>query len=198
MMSDETQPQEISLSLKVPSRKVLIACAVVIVVGISLFFGLRSTSSNNPQAKAYALQGISAFKDKDYGLCVTLFTQEIDAAGNDSQRATGYYNRGTAEVRLSQTTQAIADFQQATTLVKTFEVAWLNLGLTHQNLGHRVVALAALNKALALNPKDVTALINSGVLMYRAGDTAGGLARLHKSVSLSPDAVSRIPKDIAL
>jgi Flp pilus assembly protein TadD len=197
-MSDETPNQGITLNLKMPSRKVLIAIAVVVVVGVSLFFGLRTTSSNNPLAKAYALQGISAFKDKDYGLCVTLFTQEIEAAGNDSQRATGHYNRGTAEVRLSQTTQAIADFQQATTLVKTFQVAWLNLGLTHQNLGHRVAALAALNTALKLNPNDVTALINSGVLMYRGGDTTGGLARLHKSVELSPEAVSRIPKDIVL
>ena len=94
--------------------------------------------------------------------------------------ATVYGNKGELE-------QAIAYFQQASSLTPNDSEIMANLALTLVRAGQTSAALEPLTRAIELRPKEVRLLNLKAELLYRQGELEASRVLLRRSLALLPD-----------
>jgi len=83
--------------------------------------------------------------------------------------AVAYTNRGNAHLRLSETSQAIADYDQAIRLDPDYPLAYNGRGLAYRNLGEDRRAITDFSQAIRLDPQYDRAYKNRGIAYEHLG-----------------------------
>ena len=109
---------------------------------------LEKTANQNPKdAKAQIQAGISAYVNQDFQASMAYYKKAIAA---DPSNVVAYNNLGNVYFRgLKQPKNALAYYQKATEVNKTYAYGWWNLALCQQALGDKAGALTTVKQGLS-------------------------------------------------
>lgn len=142
----------------------------------------------NPQdAAAVHLLGVIAYKG---GAGQEAAFDLIERAiGLDPHQARFYNSRGVINYDLGRSSEAAADFRQATLLTPEDSMAWNNLGNVLLRLDHVEDAEQAFRHALARQPAPVVAINNLGIALKRRGQFDKALICFREAILHDPNYV---------
>ncbi|HTP90414.1 MAG TPA: tetratricopeptide repeat protein [Xanthobacteraceae bacterium] len=107
-------------------------------------------------------------------------------------RAVAYGFRGDVLRARGDSDGAIADYDQALTLLRDYLPALNGRGLAYQQMGNMAKAIADFDTALRLDPHDAKALYERGMAKRKSGDTAGGDADITAAKAINPDVAGQM------
>ncbi|MBK7203095.1 tetratricopeptide repeat protein [Candidatus Amarolinea dominans] len=131
-------------------------------------------------------QGIVLPVEGDPVTTISSCDRAIERNPND---AIAYHSRGLAHSITGDLDAAIADFDQALTLLTDADMranAYNNRGIARARQGNPVAALADFDRAIELDPTNVNAYNNQGNLYASRGDSTSAIAAYNRAAELDP------------
>jgi len=152
----------------------------------------KSTEVLVEQAKAYYDQGLTyLFRDSDYDLAVTAFTEAIklnpNYASSYNWKGFSYLMRGLVNNNKDDYDLAIADLNQVIRLDPNYADGFHNRGWAYKEKGDYDLAIADLNQAIRLSPNDTSNYFVRAEAYGCKGDYDLAIADYNQIIRLVPN-----------
>jgi Flp pilus assembly protein TadD len=141
------------------------------------------TAASIAAADDRAVCGSTPPKSDTVGACTRIIASPVTS---DHDRALAYSFRADAVRAKGDMAGAIADDNQALTLLPNLIPALIGRGIAYLNSGDNAHAIADLDLAVQLVPQNPKALYERGVAKGKNGDTSGGNADIAAATKLDP------------
>jgi tetratricopeptide (TPR) repeat protein len=140
-----------------------------------------ASTLENPRTAFYF--GITAFRQGDYALATTHFTEAIQQNPSDGA---AYSNRCLSYLKLAAFQKAIEDCTQALQLNQNNPEAFLNRGLAYHRLNDAKNAIANFTRLLEIIPDDYRAYYNRGLTQIDQGNYRAAIDDFNQALAQAP------------
>jgi tetratricopeptide (TPR) repeat protein len=171
------------------ARWLLLAVALVLLVGVALFASSLGGKGEAERAKDVLEQGLDLHAHGDLEGAKEAYLRVIQL---DPQNKYAYYNLGLISQTRGDAVAAESSYRTTITIDPDFVPALFNLAILRSDAGSNQEAIDLYRHVIELNPTYAAAHLNLGFLLIDEGDETQGQAELDEAVRLDPSLEDRI------